>query len=158
MVMLSNGCCCGVETFVWWQHAFPWWSISLVNYGCNHQRTTASTNFLCSHKILCNAHNTCMSKTTMLDTRISSAAHILMENVTVIFLNTTQAEPLCDHRWRKWADITFITPQGNCMIIEISCTVGFSLSKCVGNQRVTEATCNVVKWKTILLLGMLVEP
>ena len=110
--MLSNGCCCGVETFVWWQHAFPWWSISLVNYGCNHQRTTASTNFLCSHKILCNAHNTCMSKTTMLDTRISSAAHILMENVTVIFLNTTQAEPLCDRRWRKWADFnwwTFIT-------------------------------------------------
>ena len=99
-----------------------------------------------------------LSKRTMLDTRISSAAHILMENVTVIFLNTTQAEPLCDHRWRKWADITFITPQGNCMIIEISCTVGFSLSKCVGNQRVTEATCNVVKWKTILLLGMLVEP
>jgi len=41
-----------------------------------------------------------------------------MENVTVIFLNTTQAEPLRDRRWRKWADInwwTFITPQGNCM-------------------------------------------
>jgi len=70
----------------------------LVNYGCNHQRTTASTNFLYSHEILCNAHNTCMSKTTMLDTRISSAAHILMENVTVIFLNTTQAEPLCDRQ------------------------------------------------------------
>ena len=105
-----------------------------------------------------------LSKRTMLDTRISSAAHILMENVTVIYLNTTQAEPLCDCQWRKWADInwwTFITPQGNCMImiIEISCPVGFSLSKCVGNQTVTEATCKVVEWKAILLSGIiLVEP
>jgi len=48
----------------------------------------------------------------MLDTKVSSAAHILMENVTVIFLNTTQTEPLRDRRWRKWVDIswwTFIT-------------------------------------------------
>ena len=98
-----------------------------------------------------------LSKRTMLDTRISSAAHILMENVTVIYLNTTQAEPLCDCQWRKWADInwwTFITStrklhdnrnQQHCWILT--------------PNLITEVTCNVVEWKTILLSGIiLVEP
>jgi len=71
-------------------------NVEASNYSCSEKSLLRFySEFLYSHKMLCDAHHI-PRHLNQLDSRIFSlkvlAIHILKDNVTVISLNTTQAE------------------------------------------------------------------